>query len=74
MKIDMEGKKMATTTYDKWDVLNIFSNSTDEEIMQNYTLNELTEMYISVYGKKSGLTKRKIVSAFREMYFTSFLG
>ena len=46
-------------------------NNTDEEVLEKISLKELTAMYSCIYGeKRSGLTKRKIVSAFREMYYS----
>lgn len=71
-QVEREERNMATTTtFNREDLLNILCNNTDEEIMQNYSLAELTEMFVSIYGKKrSGMTKRSIVSDFREMYYS----
>lgn len=58
--------------YNEDDIVGIFKEKNDNDIINEYSLNELKQMYSSVYNRKapSNYTKRRIVSIFRDRFHT----
>lgn len=58
--------------YEETEVYNIFERKNDNEIMKEYSLINLKQMYASVYKKKptSSYTKERIVSTLRNRLHT----
>lgn len=58
--------------YNEDDIVSIFKEKNDNDIINEYSLNQLKQMYISVYNRKapSNYTKRRIVSIFRDRFHT----
>lgn len=61
-----------TDLYSEDDIESIFKEKDDEEIINEYSLKELRQMYSSVYNRKapSNYTKGRIVSIFRDRLHT----
>lgn len=61
-------KKLEQASYTKDLVMQIFASSQSNDIVKSYTLSQLKEMFISVYGQKplSKDTKEDIVSAIKK--------
>ena len=64
-----EVKKSESTSYTKDFVIQLFANSESENIIKCYTLSQLKEMFIAVYGQKplSKDTKADIVNSITKM-------
>lgn len=58
--------------YNEDDIVKIFKEKKDNDIIDEYSLNELKQMYNSVYNRKapSNYTKGRIVSIFRDRFHT----
>lgn len=58
--------------YNEDDIVGIFKENNDNDIINKYSLNELKQMYSSVYNRKapSNYTKGRIVSIFRDRFHT----
>ena len=58
--------------YNEDDIVKIFKEKNDNDIIDEYSLNELKQMYNSVYNRKapSNYTKGRIVSIFRDRFHT----
>lgn len=61
-------KKIEHSSYTKDLVMQIFTSSESNDIVKSYTLSQLKEMFIAVYGQKplSKDTKEDIVSAIKK--------
>ena len=58
--------------YNEDDIISIFKEKSDNDIINKYSLNELKQMYNSVYNRKapSNYTKGRIVSILRDRFHT----
>lgn len=68
-KPSTESKKLEKGSYTEDFVIQLFTNSRSDDIIKSYTLSQLKEMFITVYGRKplSKDTKEDIVSAMKKM-------
>lgn len=68
-KPSTESKKLEKVSYTEDFVIQLFTNSSSDDIIKSYTLSQLKEMFIAVYGRKplSKDTKEDIVSAMKKM-------
>ena len=61
--------ELVSTSYDKENVMKLFASSCNEDIIKDYSLAQLKEMFIAVYGKKpmSKFKKGDIVNSIEKM-------
>lgn len=64
-----ESKELKKCSYTRDSVIQLFATSKSEDIIKSYTLSQLKEMFIAVYGQKplSKDTKEDIISAIKKM-------
>ena len=68
-KPSAESKKLEKASYTEDFVIQLFTNSSSDDIIKSFTLSQLKEMFIAVYSRKplSKDTKEDIVSAMKKM-------
>ena len=64
-----ESNELDKISYTKESVIRIFVSSKTEDIFKSYTLSQLKDMFIAVYGQKplSKATKEDIINAIKKM-------
>ena len=64
-----ESNELDKISYTKESVIRIFASSKTEDIFKSYTLSQLKDMFIAVYGQKplSKATKEDIINAIKKM-------